>query len=344
MIKTHDVLRIKALWIALIMLATSPVVVAQTVPKQLVVEHFTNSRCSVCASQNPTFYATMAGFPNAIHIAYHPSSPYSNCFFSQQNPAENDARTNYYGLYGATPRAAVNGVAVPGTFGVVSASTLTTAQSEMTSFSMVVTQVMVATDSVSVRVVIRREDAASVLTTADLALVVTEDYVMFNAPNGESLHRDVFRKSVFPGFGSALSLPAVVGDSVVVTNGYRWDAAWMPTKLRVRAMLHNTSTKAHIQSAGTGQLDVTTLVSTVMDAGERVSLWPNPASDHVLIDGEAFDATEGRLLDISGKVVMRFDLTRARQRLDVAGVPAGMYIVQLISPTGVRAARLVIQR
>ena len=87
---------------------------AQGVPQTVLVEHFTNTRCSVCFSRNPGFYANLRQQPaTTLHLAYHPSSPYRLCAFSQQNPTENDARTNYYGIYGATPRLVLNGSVIP---------------------------------------------------------------------------------------------------------------------------------------------------------------------------------------------------------------------------------------
>ena len=68
-------------------------------PKQVVIEHFTNTKCSICASRNPGFYSVLANYPQVIHIAYHPSAPYQNCYFNLQNKPENDARTNYYNTY-----------------------------------------------------------------------------------------------------------------------------------------------------------------------------------------------------------------------------------------------------
>src|SRR5688572_14710898 len=86
---------------------------AQT-PRQVIVEHFTNTRCSICASKNPGFYSLLHGsYPQVLHIAYHPSAPYSNCYFSLQNPTENNSRTNYYGVYGSTPRAVIQGNVIP---------------------------------------------------------------------------------------------------------------------------------------------------------------------------------------------------------------------------------------
>src|SRR6185436_4956285 len=83
------------------------------VPKKTVVEHFTNTKCSVCAARNPGFNANLNHQANVIRLAIHPSSPYSGCLLYNQNATDNDARTNYYGVYGGTPRLVINGNVVP---------------------------------------------------------------------------------------------------------------------------------------------------------------------------------------------------------------------------------------
>src|SRR5580765_1346486 len=85
---------------------------AQPVPRTTVVEHFTNTFCSVCASRNPGFYSNLAAFPDVLHISIYPSAPYPACPFNQMNKAEQDARANYYGVLGATPRLVINGTPI----------------------------------------------------------------------------------------------------------------------------------------------------------------------------------------------------------------------------------------
>ena len=81
----------------------------------MLVEHFTNTYCSVCASKNHGFYANLWRYPQVWHVAYHPSSPYAACPLSMANVPENDARTNYYGVYGGTPRLVIQGAVVTST-------------------------------------------------------------------------------------------------------------------------------------------------------------------------------------------------------------------------------------
>ena len=64
------------------------------VAKKTIAEHFTNINCNICASRNSGIYTNLNTQSNLIHLAIHPSSPYSSCLLYQQNEAANDARTN----------------------------------------------------------------------------------------------------------------------------------------------------------------------------------------------------------------------------------------------------------
>ena len=49
------------------------------VQQNVIIEHFTNTRCGICGVRNPGLYTNISEYPEIIHIAFHPSSPYSTC-------------------------------------------------------------------------------------------------------------------------------------------------------------------------------------------------------------------------------------------------------------------------
>lgn len=74
--QTYDMKKLSVL----VLLLSGLTVFAQQVPKKVLVAHFTNTRCSVCASRNPGFFNNLDNQNNGdlIHIAYHPSRPYNS--------------------------------------------------------------------------------------------------------------------------------------------------------------------------------------------------------------------------------------------------------------------------
>ena len=181
--------------VALSLLGLSNTSHAQVVPKTSVVEHFTNTYCSICASRNPGFYSNLANFPQVLHLAYYPSAPYPACPFNQLNKAENDARTNYYGIYGATPRLVVNGTVLPGNANYSSPDILQGTSNATSDYSLRITTRRIDATQAEAILHIRKVGTNS-LQQLQLFAVLTEDTVHFNANNGESEHYDLFHKSL----------------------------------------------------------------------------------------------------------------------------------------------------
>ncbi|MEZ4917678.1 MAG: hypothetical protein R2792_01130 [Saprospiraceae bacterium] len=95
------------------------------VQKYVLLEHFTNSKCSICASKNPAFYNLISQYPDEVHhVAIHPSVPYNTCVFYLANPTENNAWAADYNIFG-TPRVAVNGELIPSGTQLLPAAMLT---------------------------------------------------------------------------------------------------------------------------------------------------------------------------------------------------------------------------
>jgi hypothetical protein len=249
------------------------------IPKTTIVEHFTNSNCGVCAYSNPFIADTLGNFPDVLRIAFYPSSPYANCFFSMQNPIENDARTNFYGVYGGTPKLLVNGELT--TLANLE-SKLQTAAQDTTSYKLRLTQEFISMDSVEVRLMIKKV-APDFLVDALLFIGAAEDTVFQTTGNGESVHRDVFRKALTNSVGDNILLPVNVNDSVVFNFPYKVDTAWNTNRMNSIAILQNISDKKLINAT------ISTNISPVPNSvpsytSTKLQLYPLPASDKIFIN------------------------------------------------------------
>ncbi len=310
-------------------------VVAQT-PKTSIVEHFTNSNCGVCAATNPSIRTTMQPYlGTTLHLTFYPSSPYSNCFFSVQNPVENDARTNYYGLYGGTPQLAANGNSV--TRQNLGAA-LATASTQTSNFSIAARQTRLTTDSVKVRVVVKKL-AADATTSALIFAGVAEDTIAQTTGNSEMKHFDVFRKGLTSMVGNAITLPTTIGDSLVLLYKYKIGTAWNTQRLNAIVILQNTN-KSVINAHKSPK--IAAIVGTeniVFD--EKQYLTPNPASLYLSwSENEYFDAIE--IFDISGKIVLHEE--NPRGKIDVQHLENGFYIAKLKQNNQFFAQKIIISR
>src|SRR5690606_9795145 len=195
------------------------------VPKRIIVEHFTNSVCGTCASRNPAFFANLNAQDSVLHIAIHPSSPYATCIFNTHNVSENDGRTNFYGIYGTTPRLVIQGTPISAIANYGDAAIFAPFLNQTSPVSIIVRQFKVGNDSVKSVVVVKTE-ATHTLSNLKLFVALVENPVLYNAPNGENTQRNVFRKAVTTVTGDGFSLPATIGDSVVYSKTSLISSVW----------------------------------------------------------------------------------------------------------------------
>ena len=287
-----------------------------------VVEHFTNSNCGVCAANNPNIYTTLNTYPNVLHITFHPSSPYASCVFSQQNPSENDARTNYYSIYGSTPRLIVNGSLVS----TASLNTSLSATSSLnTSYQISLTQQFITTDSVFVKVKIKKI-AADTFTNAILFVGAFQDTIFQTTGNGESVHHDVFRKSLSAITGDNITLPNTVNDSIEVMYQYHIASTWAANRMNSLAILQSSNKKVINAAQST---NVTLAPSALKDITvSSNAIFPNPCTN-ILNINDAKNYTSVRLINQLGKVVFSENLIGTKS-IDLSNIVKGFYVVELI--------------
>ena len=295
-----------------------------------IAEHFTNTKCSICASKNPALYANLNTNPSVMHLSIHPSSPYSSCILSQQNTADNDARTNFYNVYGGTPRLVINGVVFTGgsNFGT---PTLFNAYLGLTTpFDVEVQQVKYGEDSIRTRVVVRTEAQHS-LTEARLFVGLVEDTVFVNGGNGEDEHYNVLRNALTAPQGMVIGLPTVPGDSTVFSFTAPANAVWDFSRMYSIAILQNADTKAVLQ---TGKTDTSSgsVVSSVGDVTDalQVAIYPNPAQGMLHVELPGPDDFNIELYAPQGGLLYR-KFQQHTANIDVSELPGGLYYIRVSS-------------
>lgn len=218
------------------------------VPRTVVVEHFTNTRCGICASRNPGLFTNLSNNPEVLHLAIHPSSPYSSCVFNQEDVAGNDGRTNYYNIYGATPRIVVQGNVVSSSTSFSDPTLFSTQSGQMSPFNVRVNIDNINATAATISVVVKTEAIHNFI---DLKLftALAEDTVYYNAPNGEGTHYNVFRTSVFETDGKTITPATMVGDSVMFTETVNLGSNWDWSRLVGISILQESGNKNVVQAA-----------------------------------------------------------------------------------------------
>jgi hypothetical protein len=301
------------------------------IAKTNIVEHFTNSNCGVCGATNPSIYSTLNANASVLHITYHPSSPYSSCFFSMQNPVENDARTNFYGIFGGTPRVVFNGAT--GSTSAL-ATNIASQANATTNFKLSTTQVFINPDSVNVEVVVKKINTDTT-TSAILFVGAKQDTVFQTTGNGEAIHQDVFRKALSAIGGNTITLPSAVNDSMIYTFAYKVPSNWTATRMQTISILHQTNKQIITANESVNIIPIIIPTAIGRFTKSTITLSPNPASTVLTInDNTAF--SEIQIYTQQGQLVLQSAINT--KPISIAHLPNGYYIAKLV---GVEATESV---
>ena len=303
------------------------------VAKKIVVEHFTNTLCSICASRNPGFYTALNQKPDIIHIAYHPSSPYSDCIFNKQNKIENDERTKFYGLFGGTPTFTVNGVEKFSSQ-VQNKDVYTPFENQTSPFSITTTLKPKGPDSIAVEVKITTV-ASHQMGNMYLYVPMAENTVLYDAPNGEDEHFDVFRQSFTGANPIVVSLSTQVGEVYTYRAALKLNDIWEAKRLFALAILQ-TSTKINgnfeVVQADKSALfnpDILSNVNELLDQGINFSIVPNPASSTITIPQfEQASPTDVLIFNQFGALAMKTVLSNNKE-IDISSLNEGVYFLKI---------------
>lgn len=313
------------------------------VPQSIIVEHFTNTVCSICASRNPSFYANLANHPAVLHLAVHPSSPYASCQFNQHNPAENDARTNYYGIYGGTPRLVIQGNSLSTSSDYGNAALFAPYQSQTSPLSLRPTLHLINNDSVRVSTTVKIE-AIHNLGDVRLFVALAEDTIFYAAPNGEDQHYGVFRRALSDPQGLPLALPSMVGDSAIYTATVPIHSAWNLPRLRAIAILQHADTRQVIQAAQNTPNDNATNLPNAPSTQLPINLSPNPASTHLtFVLPDQTPPTVAKLYSANGKLCATYTLDQ-NTTVALPALDNGIYWVNMENKNGILSKKIAIMQ
>ena len=301
----------------------------QQVPQAIVVEHFTNSHCGVCAGRNPGMFNTLATLPDVIHVAYYPSAPYSGCQINQMAKSENDARTNFYGIYGSTPRIVVQGSPVNPSTNYADANLYTQHRGKLTSFIMNMSAWQSSATSASISLTIKKVDTSS-LTNVKLYGVLVQDTLYFTALNGENYHYNLLRTPIWDASAQSIILPTNVGDSIVMTQTVNINSSWGDASRLYSVAILQQDNKQLIQATRSNKLQHPTNTNNIVGIN-NIDIYPNPANDQLTINGLGNTPTTITIINVNGSVISQISSNTATQQIDVAALSKGLYIIKISS-------------
>ena len=309
--------------------------------KYVLLEHFTNSKCSICASKNPAFY-TLIGqpqyAPDVHHISIHPSVPYNTCVFYLANTTENNAWAAIYNIQG-TPRVAVNGNLIPSQSVLLRQDTLTKYLNQTSPLYLKVTESGTGnTRSATIDALALSQVPSG---NYKLFVAVAEKTINQTTPNGESVHHDVFRDLLTPVTGQDFSPPAP-GQLATFTFNYTIDGAWNANEVYALAFVKEMDSK-QILNSGT-KFDPILLLDASSPIAQGIQFSPNPAADVTYAEIGNDKALQTEVYAADGKrVYFATETLTNRVSISTSGFTPGIYFVKIMGEKGNYSAKMLKQ-
>lgn len=309
---------------------------AQT-KKYPLLEHFTNTWCGICASRNPAYFGTLANYQDQVHhISIHPSIPYQGCIFYQANPEANNARKDFYNIFG-TPRVVVNGTQ-SNSNPLITTAQLNQVTDQMSNIGIQVTESTGANRTATVEVFTFGNPPTGNL---KIFAAIVEKEINYTGPNGESLHHDVLRAFASSKDGDDFT-PAQDGGKVNLTFEYTVDASWEESEIYLLVWLQDIDTKEVINS-GTRFDEAISSVSGTEATSLLIS--PNPAADNLNISIQNGRIQAVMISDLNGKTVQQVENLQESGTYVVSlkALSKGVYLVRVETNNGVQIEKIVKQ-
>lgn len=309
--------------------------------KKVIVEHFTNTNCSICGNRNPGFFKNLENFPDIIHLSFHPSSPYPSCLLSQQANPDNDARTNYYGIYGGTPRLVIQGEVISASANYSSPDLFSPYLGKTAPVDIKIDQYKYGIDSIKAVVTITANQNNQI-GKANLFTALAEDTVFYKGTNKETMHFNVFRAAMSGIQGTEVTVPSSAGQSLVYTVSAPGKSIWNMSRIFTIAVLQNSGSKAIIQAQASLPADDKTTSTNSVAGISDVQIYPNPADRNFTIRCESCERAEMSLYSPDGKIISTNTFNRQLE-VDVNGLTPGVYLVKLKNAASTVVKKLVVE-
>ncbi|MCF8223593.1 MAG: T9SS type A sorting domain-containing protein [Bacteroidales bacterium] len=310
--------------------------------RKVLMEHFTNYNNSANSDANLIVNEVMDNMQNdVINLQYHTNIPAADDFY-YDNEDDISGRLLFYGL-SETPYSFVDGginleYANEYDFGegnAVDSVDLYKRSMINPLFNMELSsQIDGGILSVSCDVSAAEDISAENLT---LYIAVIEKEINYDAPNGESIFYNVFKKMLPDAGGTDMNKDWAKDESVSYDN-FSWliGNIYDTGDIEIVAFIQNNVTREVYQSVSTIQVNVPTAVDDpeLVDMENHFAVYPNPATDHLTIKFST-PTEEDMVLNIcdySGKVVLEKIVPGGSELLGLErlSLKEGMYFVRLI--------------
>jgi Secretion system C-terminal sorting domain/Outer membrane protein Omp28 len=294
-------------------------------------EHFTNTWCSTCAIQNPSLFSTISVETNRDlhHISYHWEVPYPNCIYFQANPAPQTERAAYYKVQGS-PRVTLNGTTPTST--VYITPPIVEAAATTSPIYIKVSETIGFNRTATIKV---KSVGAVPTGTHKLYAALVEKKTLYNSPNGETVHYNVFRKFITSSNGDNINLTTT---EQAIFIDYSTDIGTLG-ELYVVAWVQNTATK-EVLNSGTKFDGLTPTDESFIN--DKIIISPNPTNGKITLTYDKVTPQYLTVQNTSGQVLENLKCVKSTTyTLNLTAFPTGIYILKIKTEEGVAVKKIV---
>jgi len=317
----------------------------------VLIEQFTNSGCSICATHSPAVFNYVDNnSADVVAIAYHTAFPYNDSMY-HENSIESDARVNYYGVAGV-PYSIVDGNYYENASSVFVpqiATTINTRKTEAPLYSIVALNTGFNNGVLDGEFVFTSNTSSNTTDSLVAHIVVVEKNVLKSAyvaspgNNAETEYGYVMRK-MLPNQNGTLLLHKAINESDTVSFSAILSNIKNLNELRIVAFVQNVTTK-EVYSAFLFNPQITN-IKEERKLDNTFKIYPNPLAKTFTVsatDGETFKSIN--IVNLQGAVVYRYTSSTESSftSLDIE-ISAGMYFIEITNDAQRFVQRIVISK
>ena len=174
-------------------------------------------------------------------------------------------------------------------------------------------------------------------------IALVEDTVFYNAPNGEKIHHDVFRKSFtnagLPGFVA----PQNEGNLFTFKDNRKIESNWDASRIYAVVVLTDANKKVvQVAKSPLYNPDIVSSVENELTKDESLIIFPNPTSSELLIRSKSNETLKNILIfNATGQSALHLTPESGQHIFDVSTLENGTYFIQITTENKVSVQKFI---
>ncbi len=315
--------------------------------RKVIVEHFTNTSSTSCATVNPVLNAVVnSNLYDAIDIQYHTSNPAGDPFFAQL-PSVASTRGLYYGA-SSVPLTILNGTQkFNGSSSILSKNDILLPVLNYSPLKLEVDQ-QISGNSLTATVKIKALENIPVTKYTVHLVVIEKEVSGISVQNGEISFESVIRAMLPNAGGTKYNNAWTFGETRTITQTWNMANVANTDQLAVVAFIQDEISNEIWQAETTDTSYISTPITEFFKNSKNFNmlLYPNPASEKcsVLLNQNINRDGDLSLYDMTGKLILKQNMIKGSNyaEIEVENLNQGIYFVMFENPDGIRISKKLV--